>query len=100
MLLVILIAIALMQLYRAQMKLKINCEELTGQVECDGEQINACVTAAYARTYQDAQKIAELEAKLKALTAEKVDSTGFKPTTVTDMADAKAKKSIATQIPA
>ncbi len=92
-LLVMLIAAALMQLCCVYVELKSNCDTLTRQVQNDGEQLCVYMAAAYARTHQDAQKIAELEAKLKALTAEEVESTGLQPASATHLADAKTMKS-------
>jgi len=71
MLMVMLAAAALMQLYRANMELKYYSEALTGQLESEDAQLRACIVGAYARTHQDAQKIAELEAKLQTSTADK-----------------------------
>lgn len=70
MLLAILVATALLQLYRAHMELKYNCEMLAWQVKSDDEQLKAGMRNSYKRTHQDAQRIAELEAKVKALTPE------------------------------
>ncbi len=71
MLLAILVATALLQLYRVHMELKYNYETLAWQVKSDDEQLKAGVRSSFQRTHQDAQRIAELEAKLKALTPEK-----------------------------
>ena len=75
MLLATLVAAALMQLYRAHMELKYNCEALAWQVNSDAAQLKASIATSYQRTHRDAQKIAELEAKIKALTAAKTRST-------------------------
>ena len=66
---VTLIAAALMQLYRANMELKYNYEALTWQINNKTEQFNAIIAANFQRTHQDVQKIAKLEAQIKALTA-------------------------------
>ncbi|MGH7993482.1 MAG: hypothetical protein ACREDQ_08195 [Limisphaerales bacterium] len=92
MLLVMLVAAALMQVYRVYVDLKSNYNALTWQVQSDGEQLCAYMAAADVRTHQDARKIAELEAKLKTLTPEKVESTGVQPATVTHLADANTTK--------
>ncbi len=74
MLLAILVAAALLQLYRAHMELKYNYDALAWQVKSDDEQLKAGIRISFQRTHQDAQKIAELEAKLKAQTPEKSQS--------------------------
>jgi hypothetical protein len=92
-LMVTVVAAGLIRWYGAHMELKYRCEALDWQVESYGKELNACIVSACGRSYRDAQKIAELEVKLKALTAEKADSIGLKPATVTHMADANIKKS-------
>jgi hypothetical protein len=69
--LVTLIAVALMQLYRANMELKYNYEALTWQMNNKTEQFNAIIAANFPRTYRDAQNVAKLETQIKALTAGK-----------------------------
>jgi len=68
-LLAILFAVVLMQLCRANVELKCNYETLAWQVQNENDQFKACIAANYQRTHRDAQKIAELEAKIKTLTA-------------------------------
>ncbi|MGA9780444.1 MAG: hypothetical protein ACLPRE_00095 [Limisphaerales bacterium] len=92
-LMVTVVAAGLIPLYGVHMGLKYRCEALDGQVESYDKELNACVVSACERSYRDAQRIAELEAELKALTAEKADATVFKPATVTHVAEAKTKKS-------
>ena len=70
-LLVTLFAVALAQLYRAQVELKYNYETLAWQEQGQTDQFGKTVAASYQRTHRDAQKIAELEAQIKVLTAEK-----------------------------
>jgi hypothetical protein len=66
---VTLFAVALMQLYQAHMELKYNYEALTWQMNNKTEQFDAIIAANLQRTHQDVQKIAELKAQIKALTA-------------------------------
>ena len=68
-LLATLFAVGLMQLYRANAELKCNYETLAWQVQNENDQLKACVATSYQRTHRDAQKIAELEARIKTLTA-------------------------------
>jgi hypothetical protein len=70
-LLVALFAVALAQLYRANMELKYNYEALAWLMESESYQFEANIAKSYQRTCQDAQKIAELEAQIQALTADK-----------------------------
>jgi len=70
-LLVILFAVSLMQLYLAYAELQCTCETLSFQVNGKSDQFKALVATSFQRTRQDAQKIAELEAKIASLTAEK-----------------------------
>jgi len=58
-----------MQLYRANVELKYNYDTLAWQVQNGNDQLKACIAANYQRTHRDAQKIAELEAQIKTLTA-------------------------------
>ncbi len=71
MFLTILVAAVLMQLYRAHTELKYNCEALAWQMKRENDQLRAIIATDFQRTGRDARKIAELEAKLKVLTAEK-----------------------------
>ncbi len=71
MFLTILVAAVLMQLYRAHTELKYNYEALAWQVKCENGQLKAIIATGFQRTGRDARKIAELEAELKVLTAEK-----------------------------
>ncbi|HTY87927.1 MAG TPA: hypothetical protein VMB80_10720, partial [Candidatus Acidoferrum sp.] len=66
MLLVVLFAASLMQLYRVYVELQCTCEVLAFQVNGKSEQLKALVATNFKRTRQDTQKIAELEAKLTA----------------------------------
>jgi hypothetical protein len=68
-LLVTLFAAALMLSYRAHMELKTNYEALAWQMKNKTDQFDAIIAANFQRTHQDAQKIAELKAQIKALTA-------------------------------
>lgn len=68
-LLVTLFAAALMQSYRAHLELKTNYESLAWQMKNKTEQFDAIIAADFQRTHRDVQKIAELEAQIKALTA-------------------------------
>jgi len=69
-LLVTLFAVALAQLYRAHMELKYNYETLAWQEKGQTDQFVKIIGASYQRSHRDAQKIAELEAQVKTLTAE------------------------------
>ena len=71
MLLVILFAVSLMQLYRANVELRCAYETLSFQVNAKSDQFKALMATDFQRTRRDAQKITELEAKIAALTAEK-----------------------------
>ena len=68
-LLVTLFAGALVQLYQAHMELKYNYETLAWQEQGQTDQFAKIIGASYQRTHRDAQKIAELEAQVKTLTA-------------------------------
>jgi len=70
-LLVTLSAAALIQLYCAHMELKYNYETLAWQEKGQTDQFVKIIVASYQRTHRDAQKMAELEAQVKTLTAEK-----------------------------
>jgi hypothetical protein len=71
MLLTILIAAALTQLYRAHVELRYDYETLAWQVKCGNDQLQAIIATDFQRQGRDARKIAELEAKLKLSAAEK-----------------------------
>ncbi|MGH7994063.1 MAG: hypothetical protein ACREDQ_11140, partial [Limisphaerales bacterium] len=57
------------ELYRAHMELKYDYETLAWQTKGEACQFKAIITTSYQRTHRDAQKIAELEGQIKALTA-------------------------------
>jgi len=80
-LLVTLVAAALMQLYRANVELECTCDVLAFQVRSQTDMFRGITHRFSDRTRQDAQKIAELEAKLKAMNAGKTQSidTGSAP---------------------
>jgi hypothetical protein len=73
-LLVTLVAAGLMQLYRAHVELECTCDVLAFQVKSQSDMLRGTSRHFSERTHQDAQKIAELEAKLKAMTAGKTQS--------------------------
>ena len=73
-LLVTLVAAALMQLYRAHVELECTCDVLAFQVRSEADMLKGTSRHFSERTRQDAQKIAELEAKLNALGAGKTQS--------------------------
>jgi hypothetical protein len=62
---------ALMQLYSAHMEQQYTCEALAWEVKCEADLLNATILKTNERTRRDTRKIAELETKLTALTAEK-----------------------------
>jgi hypothetical protein len=62
-------AAALMQLYCAHMELKYNYEALAWREKCQTDQLGEIIGTGFQRTHRDAQKIAELEGQIKALTA-------------------------------
>jgi len=68
---VTLMTTALAQLYYVHTELKYHCDMLGSQVKCQTDQFQALVAASSLRTHRNAQKIAELEASLKALTTGK-----------------------------
>ena len=70
-LLVTLFAVALAQLYFADMELKYNYEVLALQEKGQTDQFEKIIAASCQRTHQDAQKITALEAQIRTLTAEK-----------------------------
>ena len=72
--LVALLAAALMQLCVAHLELKYNYEAVAWVAKNDHEQLKAIVTAGFQRMHRDAQRIADLEARLTALTAQKAQS--------------------------
>ncbi len=58
---------ALMQLYIAHVEMEYTCEVLAFQVSSQADMLKGTACRFGERARQDAQKIAELEAKLKAL---------------------------------
>jgi hypothetical protein len=66
-LLITLVAGALMQLYRAHVEMEYTCEVLAFQVSGQADMLKGTACRFGERTRLDGQKIAELEAKLKAL---------------------------------
>ena len=66
-LLATMVAGAVLQLYCTNMKLKYNCEALAWQVKGENDQLKTLLATNFRRTHRDAQKIAELEAKLQEL---------------------------------
>jgi hypothetical protein len=70
-LLVTLFAVALAQLYFANMVLKYNYDALAWQEKGQTDQFRQIIGTNFQRTYRDAQKISELEAQIKTLTTEK-----------------------------
>jgi len=68
-LLVTLFAAALTQFYRAHVELKSNYEALAWQMKNKTEQLDAILAANFQQTHLDVQKIAQLEAQIKALNA-------------------------------
>lgn len=73
-LLVTLVVAALMQLYRAQVELECTCDVLAFQAKSQADMLRGTNRHFGERRRQDAQKIAELEAQLRALNAAKTQS--------------------------
>jgi hypothetical protein len=78
-LLVILVSAALMQLYRTHVELECTCEVLSFQVKGEADMLKGTTRYFSERTRRDAQRIAELEANLKALTAVKTQASDNGP---------------------
>ena len=70
-LLVTVFAVAAAQLCRAHLVLKYNYDALVWREQSQTEQFGKVIATNLQRTRQDAQKIAALQAQVKALTAEK-----------------------------
>jgi hypothetical protein len=70
-LMMMLIASALTLLYGAHLSLKYVCEASVHQVESENDQLKGLLMSDVHQTRIDAQRIADLEAKLKVLAAEK-----------------------------
>jgi len=66
---VTLVAVAVAQLYRGHMELKYNYETLAWREKGQTDQFSKILETSVQRTHRDAQKIAELEGQVKALTA-------------------------------
>jgi hypothetical protein len=85
-LLVGLFSAALMQLYRTHVELKCTCDVLAFQVRSQADMLRGTARYFSERTHRDAQKIGELEAQLKALTAGKTQSIDLRsaPATISE----------------
>jgi hypothetical protein len=73
-LLVTLFAVALAQLYYANMELKYSYEALAWQEKGQTDQFRQILGANLQRTYRDSRKISELEAQIKTLTTQKAQA--------------------------